>query len=139
MGHGYEHSEYLLPYAPFVAQQLRSMPQVEEAFAELGLTTTIQRSLKSNIPDLQLILPKDRIDFPHDEGKRVAELTRAFGDARAEQINLLLKMAAAQHEQTDAFFKERPELPPKTLIESWALKKQIRRHPNLQSQLALQG
>jgi 2-polyprenyl-6-methoxyphenol hydroxylase-like FAD-dependent oxidoreductase len=76
MGHGYEHGDYILPYAPFLAQQLRTMPQVEEAFAELGLTTTIQRSLKSNVPDLQLILPKDRIDFPHDEGRRLTELTR---------------------------------------------------------------
>jgi phytoene dehydrogenase-like protein len=139
MGHGYEHGEFVLPYAPFVAQQLRTMPQVEEAFSELGLTTTIQRSLKSNVPDLQLILPKDRIDFPHDESRRASELARAFGEARAEQINALFKLAATQHEQTDAFFKERPDLPPNSFVESWALKKQIRRHPNLDARLPLAG
>jgi phytoene dehydrogenase-like protein len=139
MGHGYEHGDYLLPYAPFLAQQLRTMPQVEEAFAELGLTTTIQRSLKSNVPDLQLILPKDRIDFPHDEGKRVAELTRAFGATRAQEINALFNAASVQHEQTDAFFKDGPELPPKSFVEIWSLKKNIKKFPQLEASFALQG
>jgi len=138
MGHGYEHGDYLLPYAPFVAQQLRTMPLVEEAFAELGLTTTIQRSLKSNIPDLQLILPKDRIDFPHDEGRRLAELTRAFGAARAESLNALFKSATVQHEQTDAFFKDRPDLPPNSFVEGWGLKKVLRRYPQLDASFSIQ-
>ncbi len=139
MGHGYEHGDWVLPYAPFVAQQLRTMPQVEEAFAELGLTTTIQRSLKSNVPDLQLIFPKDRIDFPHDDGKRVAELTRVFGAAKAEELNALFKKASTQHEQTDAFFKERPDLPPKSFVEAWTLKKEIRKNPQLEAPFVLQG
>jgi len=132
MGYGYEHGSFLLPYAPFVAPQLRTMPQVEEAFAELGLTTTIQRSLKSHVPDLQLILPKARIDLLHDEGKRLAELQRVFGN-RGEQLNAELKNAAARHEQSDPFFKERPELPPNGVLEAWALKKQIRKYPALEA------
>ena len=138
MGHGYEHSDYLLPYSPFVAQQLRTMPQVEEAFAELGLTTTIQRSLKSNVPDLQLILPDHRIDFPHDDVRRMAELVRAFGAERAEQLNVAFKKASAQHERTDAFFKNGHRLPPRSFIESWALRKDMRKHPELVAPFALQ-
>jgi phytoene dehydrogenase-like protein len=139
MGHGYEHDEWVLPYAPFVAQPLRTMPQVEEAFAELGLTTTIQRSLKSNVPDLQVILPKDRIDFPHDDGKKMAELTRALGAARAEELTSVFKKASAQHELTDAFFKQHPDLPPNSFVEAWGLKKEIRKHPGLEAPFALQG
>jgi len=138
MGYGYEHGNFLLPYAPFVAPQLRTMPQAEEAFAELGLTTTVQRSLKSHVPDLQLILPQGRVDLPHDEAKRLAELKRVFGD-RSEQLNALIKNAAAQHERSDPFFKERPELPPSGVLESWALKKQIRKHPALETPFVLSG
>src|SRR6266849_5285016 len=138
MGYGYEHGNFLLPYAPFVAPQLRAMPQVEEAFAELGLTTTIQRSLKSHVPDLQLILPKARVDLPHDETKRLAELQRVFGN-RGEQLHAELKNAAAQHEQSDPFFKERPELPPNGVLEAWALKKQIRKYPGLEAAFVLGG
>ncbi len=138
MGYGYEHGNFILPYAPFVAPQLRTMPQVEEAFSELGLTTSVQRSLKNHVPDLQLILPKARIDLPHDEAKRLAELQRVFGN-RGEQLNSLLKNAAEQHEQSDPFFKERPELPPDGVLQAWALKKQIRKHSALEAPFVLTG
>jgi hypothetical protein len=139
MGYGYEHGDFLLPYAPFVAPQLRTMPQVEEAFSELGLTTSIQRSLKSHEPDLQLIFPKDRVDLPHNESHRLAELTRAFGGERAQELNSILKLAAAQHEQSDAFFKERPDLPPKGVVEAWAIRKQLKRHASALAPFTLQG
>src|SRR5262249_12628581 len=95
-----------------------------------------QRSLKTHVPDLQLILPKARIDLPHDESKRLAELQRVFGN-QGEQLNAQIKSAAAQHEQSDAFFKERPELPPNGVLEAWALKKQIRKYPALEAPLLL--
>jgi len=138
LGPGYEYEGYLLPYAPFVAPQLRTMPQVEEAFAELGLSTTVQRSLKPNVPDLQLVLPGHRLDLPHAESRRLQELTREFGDAGA-QVNSLLSLASVQHEQSDSFLKQAPELPPDGWLQSWRLKKMVERHPELTMPLALTG
>ena len=61
MGHGYEHGDFILPYTPFVAPPLRMMPVVDEALAELGLNTTVQRSLRPHVPDLQLVLSDHRM------------------------------------------------------------------------------
>src|SRR5215831_2965784 len=138
LGPGYEHDGFLLPYAPFVAPQLRTMPLAEEAFAELGLNTTVQRSLKPNVPDLQLVLPGHRLDLPHAESRRLQELSREFGKAGA-QVNSLLSLASAQHEQSDAFLKQAPELPPDGWLQAWRLKKMVERHPELSMPLALTG
>ncbi len=138
MGHGYEHSGYLLPYAPFVAPPLKAMPAFDEVLVELGLNTTVQRSLKPHAPDLQLILPRHRLDLHHDEQKRLAELARELGEA-SQRVNEAIKAAAAQHEQSDAFFKEQPELPPSGLLESFSLKRQIARHSGLGAPSAISG
>src|SRR5215510_2883558 len=138
MGPGYEHAGFVLPYAPFIAPPLRAMPKVEEAFAELGLNTTVQRSLRPHTPDLQLVLPRHRLDLHVDEARRQSELTREFGNAGVE-INTLLKLTAAQHEKTDAFFKDLPELPPDGMMTSWQLKKQIHKHPEVEAAPALVG
>ncbi|MFZ5471607.1 MAG: NAD(P)-binding protein [Myxococcota bacterium] len=138
MGHGYEHEGYLLPYAPFIAPPLKAMPALEEALVELGLNTTVQRTLRPNSPDLQLLLPQHRLDLHHDETKRTAELKREFG-AAGKPINDKLEAAAAQHEASDAFFKEGPPLPPLGFFQAFALKRQIGRHPGLFSPPGLEG
>jgi phytoene dehydrogenase-like protein len=130
MGHGYEHGGYLLPYAPFVAPALKAMPAFDEVLGELGLATMVQRALKAHSPDLQLVLPRARVDLHHDEPRRLAELSREFGAASAK-VNAAYKAAASQHEQSDAFFKEHPNLPPDGFFQSWALKRLIGRHPGL--------
>src|SRR5229473_5466331 len=138
LGAGYEHEGYLLPYAPFVAPQLKAMPLVEEAFAELGLSTMIQRSLRPHLPDLQLVLPDHRLDLPHAESRRLEELSREFGES-APRVNKLLSLAAAQHEQSDAFLKQARYLPPDGMFQSWHLRKQVEHHPEIQAPFALVG
>ncbi|MBI3182120.1 MAG: NAD(P)-binding protein [Myxococcales bacterium] len=130
LGHGYEHGGYLLPYAPLVAPPLKAMPAFDEALVELGLNTAVQRALRPHAPDLQLVLPSHRLDLHHDEAPRLAELTREFGEG-AGRIAAALKAAASQHEQSDPFFREHPNLPPDGFFESLALKRQIGRHPAL--------
>src|SRR6478735_1917916 len=110
MGHGYEHDGYLLPYAPFLAPALKAMPEVEDAFNELGITTTLQRSFKAHSPALQLVLPQHRIDLHADEPKRLRELRREVPDA-ADAVDSGLRASAQQHERSDAFFKLLPNLP----------------------------
>ncbi|CAM3675358.1 desaturase [Corallococcus sp. ZKHCc1 1396] len=132
MGPGYEHDGFLLPYAPFVAPPLKAMPAVEEALAELGISTAIGRALRPHTPELQLVLPRNRVDLTTDAARRRAELTREFGEA-GEGIQGALSGSAAQHEATDAFFKTGPQLPPDGFFEGWKLKGLIKEHPGLEA------
>ncbi|MFL5348177.1 MAG: NAD(P)-binding protein [Hyalangium sp.] len=131
-GTGYEHGGYVLPYAPSIAPSLKAMPSVEEAFTELGLTTAIQRALRPHLPELQLILPRHRVDLHTDPARRRNELTREFGET-AEGLLSALTATASQHEASDAFFKEQPALPPDGFFEAWGLKKKIGQHPGLET------
>ncbi|NVJ28804.1 NAD(P)/FAD-dependent oxidoreductase, partial [Myxococcus sp. AM011] len=125
MGPGYEHGGYVLPYAPFVAPPLKAMPAVEEALTELGLTTTVQRALRPHSPELQLVLPRNRMDLHSDAARRKAEVTRELGE-EGEALLGALAGTTAQHETSDAFFKAHPALPPDGFFEGWGLKKLIK-------------
>jgi len=138
MGPGYEHGGYVLPYAPFVAPPLKTMPTVEEALTELGLAGTVQRSLRPHAPELQLLLPRNRLDIHADTARRKAEALRELG-AEGEALLGALAGAAAQHETTDAFFKAAPPLPPDGFFEGWNLKKVIKAHPGLEATPRLSG
>ncbi len=130
LGPGYEHGGYLLPYAPFVAPSLKALPSFDEVLTELGLNTVAQRMQKPSAPDLQLVLPRSRIDLTAEEPRRLAELGRELGEAGA-QVNSAYKLLAGAHEGTDAFFLEHPNLPPDGFFQSYGLKRQIGRHPGL--------
>ncbi|XXF75785.1 desaturase [Myxococcaceae bacterium GXIMD 01537] len=138
MGPGYEHGGYVLPYAPAIVPALKAMPAVEEALTELGLTSTIQRGLQPHAPALQLVLPRHRVDLHAEDPRRRAELTREFGE-RADGLLSTLGATSTQHEATDAFFKEQPDLPPDGFFSKWGLNKRIRQHPGLQLDSKLAG
>ena len=135
MGHGYAHDGWLLPYAPFVAPSLKFMPQAEEALSELGLNTAVQRALKPH-PSLQLVMAENRVDLAVDGTKRLAELTREFGDeGRAQDAQL--QHASQEHEATDGFFKGPHPLPPDGFFERWRLRKEARGFPALAAEASL--
>lgn len=138
MGPGYEHGGYVLPYAPFVAPPLKTMPTVEEALTELGLTATVQRALRPHVPELQLLLPKSRLDLHADTARRKAEAARELGE-EGEVLLGALAGAAVQHEGSDAFLKAAPPLPPDGFFEGWNLKKLIKAHPGLEATPRLAG
>ncbi len=137
-GPGYEHDGFVLPYAPFVAPALKTMPSVEEAFTELGLTTTFQRNQQPHLPELQLVLPRHRVDLHTDTARRRAELTREFSE-QGERLLADIAATTTQHEPSDAFFKEGPPLPPDGFMEGWNLKKRMRQHPGLETEPKLTG
>ena len=137
-GPGYEHDGFVLPYAPFVAPALKTMPAVEEAFSELTLTAQLQRNQQPHVPDLQLVMPRHRVDLHTDAARRRAEFLREF-DADGERILGDITATALQHEPSDAFFKEGPPLPPDGILESWNLKKRVGQHPGLQTEPRLAG
>jgi phytoene dehydrogenase-like protein len=131
-GTGYEHGGFVLPYAPSISPALKTMPAVEEAFTELGLTTNVQRAMRPHVPEMQLILPRHRVDLHTDPQRRRAELAREFGET-AEGLLSALTATASQHEASDAFFKEQPALPPDGFFDAWGLKKKIGQHPGLET------
>ena len=137
-GPGYEHNGFLLPYAPFLAPSLKTMPAVEEALSEVGLTTLLQRQQQPHEPELQLVMPQHRMDLYGDAARRGAEFTREFG-AEGERVLADLTATLRQHESSDAFFKEGPPLPPDGLLESWNLKRRRSQHPGLDTEPRLGG
>ena len=137
-GPGYEHDGYLLPYAPFLTPALKTMPAVEEAFAEVSLTTALQRAQQPHVPELQLVMPRHRVDLHADTARRSAEFLREFG-GEGERVLADLAATMRQHEPTDAFLKEGPPLPPDGLFESWNLKKRVRQHGGLEMEPRLAG
>ncbi len=138
MGPGYEHEGFVMPFAPFLAPPLKAMPAFDEVLTELGLSTVVQRALKPNAPEMQLVLPRHRVDLHHDEARRMVDLRREFGED-SERFNAAYKRASSQHEQSAAFFKEQPDLPPEGFLESFKLKRLISRHPGLAEVSAIGG
>jgi hypothetical protein len=136
LGPGYEHGDFLLPYAPFLTPPLRMMPAAEEAFIELGLNTTVQRALKPHLPDLQLIFKDRRLDVVGEERRRLAEFSREFGDI-GPKVEAAFKSALTQHEASDRFFKVVPDIPPDGMMEGWGVKKLIRNHAELETKPAI--
>jgi phytoene dehydrogenase-like protein len=138
LGPGYEHDGWVLPHGPFVAPSLKAMPLVEEALSELGLNTAVQRAMRPHEPELQLIFPRHRLDLPGDKGKRLSELQREFGDEGARTGDALERLSA-QHESSDRFLKEVPDLPPSGLFGPWKLRRELQRRPELMEASALEG
>ena len=90
IGAGYEHDGFLLPFAPFVSPPLKAVPEAEEAYTDLGITTQLSRSLRPHSPELQLVLPDHRIDLQHEPARRLAELTREFNGS-GESVNAAIQ------------------------------------------------
>jgi phytoene dehydrogenase-like protein len=137
-GAGYPKDDFLLPFAPFVAPPLKAMPGAEAAFTELGLTTQLQRTVGMQQPDLQLILPRHRIDLSREEPRRLAALQREMGETGAEVSRAIGALAAA-HEATDAFFHAGQTLPPQGMMERFKLRGRIKEVPALEAPSPLGG
>ncbi|HZY03350.1 MAG TPA: NAD(P)-binding protein, partial [Anaeromyxobacteraceae bacterium] len=66
LGGSYEDGGWLLPYAPAVVPSLKAFPAASAALFEVGLTPDLDRQLEPCRPDLQLVLPRHRLDLPRE-------------------------------------------------------------------------
>ena len=66
LGGHYEDHGWLLPHAPALLPSPRNLPASEAVLSELGLTPDLGRQLEACIPDLQLLLPRHRLDLSRD-------------------------------------------------------------------------
>jgi phytoene dehydrogenase-like protein len=125
LGTSYEDGGYLLPYAPAVLPSPRFLPAAEAALGELGLTTDLVRQLEPSSPDLQLLLPRHRVDIGHDGARRLQELRREWpGDA--DRLQGGFEALARLFEASTPFMKSIPPLPPGGFTERRAVSKALK-------------
>src|SRR5512133_55378 len=77
-GFHYAGQRYVLPFGPAVVPSIRQLPAAEMILSELGLATDFARALQPTAPDLQLLLPKHRVDLSRDVGILRTELRREW-------------------------------------------------------------
>lgn len=122
LGASYEDGGWLLPYAPAVLPSPRAFPAAEAVLSELGLTSDLTRAFEPSHPDLQLMLPRHRLDLHRDPAARSAELKREWS-ADAERLEAGLARLQGLFDAGIPFFKAMPPLPPRGLLDRWRLEK----------------
>jgi len=120
LGPTYEDQGWLLPHAPLLMPSPRLLPAAEAALQELGLLTDVQRALEPSSPDLQLLLPRARLDLSRDPARRAAELGREW-PADAARIEAALADLQRRFDAASPFLRALPPLPATGLLDRWRL------------------
>jgi hypothetical protein len=101
------------------------MPAAEQALTELGLTTDVSRALEASDPDLQLLLPRHRVDVSRDPAVLRAELRREW-PADAEALEAAFGLLAAHFDVSNFFLRAAPPLPPEGIGERLAVRRALK-------------
>jgi phytoene dehydrogenase-like protein len=125
LGGSYQDGGYLLPYAPAVLPSPRLLPAADAALGELGLTTDLVRQLEPSAPDLQILLPRHRVDIGHDAPRRLVELRREW-PRDADRLQLGFEALAKLFDASGPFMRSMPPLPPSGFGERRAVSKAIK-------------
>jgi hypothetical protein len=125
LGPGYTDGGYALPWGPVAVPSPRHMPAAEQALAELGLATDVARALEPSNPDLQLLLPRHRVDVSRDPAVLRAELRREW-PADADELEAAFAALAAHYDVSGFFLRAAPPLPPEGLGEKLAVRRALK-------------
>jgi len=125
LGPGYADQGYALPWGPVVVPSPRHMPAAESVLGELGLSTDVARALEPSDPDLQLLLPRHRVDVSHDPAALRAELRREWPD-HADPLEAALDVLLSYHDVAGFFLKAGPPLPPDGLGDKLAVRRALK-------------
>jgi phytoene dehydrogenase-like protein len=125
LGGSYEDGGYVLPYAPAIFPSPRLLPAADAALGELGLTTDLVRQLEPSAPDLQILLPRHRVDLGHDAPRRLVELKREW-PREADRLQVGFEALARLFDASAPFMRSMPPLPPSGFGERRAVSKAIR-------------
>lgn len=125
LGPSYSDHGYVLPWGPAAVPSPRFMPAAEAALAELGLATDVARALEPSDPDLQLLLPKHRVDLTHDLPVLRPELRREW-PREAEALEAGFEQLGQLFEFAGFFLKAAPPLPPDGFGERRAVRKAVK-------------
>jgi hypothetical protein len=122
LGPSYAEGGYLLPFGPAFIPSPRQLPAAEAVLAELGLSTDVGRVLEPSDPDLQLLLPKHRVDLSRDPALLRSELRREW-PRDVEALEAAFAGLGTLFDFGGFFMKAAPPLPPGGLAEKWVVRK----------------
>ena len=131
-GMSYSHQGFVWPTRALPVPSPRTVPPLEDAFTELGLTTQVSRALRPLVPALQLLLPRHRLDLPLEDARRLAECRREFGKDGARVAEVVKQLASA-HGETDGFLRTPEALPPFGLWARWRVRRAVKAWPALKA------
>jgi phytoene dehydrogenase-like protein len=124
-GPGYLEGGYLLPWGPVLLPDPQQLPSADVVLVELGLATDLGRALEPGQPDLQVLLPRHRVDVTGDPGPLARELRREW-PAEADRLLSAFSELFALFERAGLFLRAAPSLPPSGLGERFALRRALR-------------
>jgi phytoene dehydrogenase-like protein len=129
LGGQYADGGWVLPYAPSLVPSPRLFPAAEAVLGELGLAADLARQLEPCVPDLQVLLPRARLDLARDPAARRAELEREW-PGEGERLEAALEAALRLFDGERPFLEARPPLPPAGLRQRWRLSRARRLSPS---------
>jgi phytoene dehydrogenase-like protein len=124
-GFHYTDHGYVLPHGPAVVPSPRHLPTAEAVLAELGLGTDLGRALAPSDPDLQLLLPRHRVDISREPAVLRAELKREW-PKEADALEGGFGELSTLFDFAGFFLRAAPPLPPDGLMEKLAVRKALR-------------
>lgn len=124
-GFSYLDHGYILPFGPAVVPSPRQLPSAEAVLAELGLATDVSRALAPSDPDLQLLLPRHRVDVSRDPATLRVELRREW-PRDAESLEAAFGVLFTLFDFAGFFLRAGPPLPPEGFVERRAVRKAIK-------------
>jgi phytoene dehydrogenase-like protein len=124
-GFHYVDHGYVLPFGPAVLPSPRHLPSAEAVLAELGLTTDVSRALAASDPDLQLLLPRHRVDLSREPGVLRIELRREW-PREAEALEAAFGTLGTLFDFAGFFLRASPPLPPDGFVERHAVRKALK-------------
>ena len=123
-GPGYVEGGYLLPWGPALVPAPQHLPSAEAVLVELGLATDLGRALEPCDPDIQVLLPRHRVDVTGDPALLARELRREW-PADADRLGAAFAELSALFDRSGHFLRSAPPLPPSGLAERFALRKAL--------------
>jgi phytoene dehydrogenase-like protein len=122
--HYVEHG-YVLPFGPAVVPSPRHLPSAEAVLSELGLATDFSRALAPSEPDLQLLLPRHRVDLSREPAVLRTELRREWPH-EAEALETSFGTLGTLFDFAGFFLRAAPPLPPDGFGERRAVSKAVK-------------
>jgi phytoene dehydrogenase-like protein len=124
-GFHYVDHGYVLPFGPAVVPSPRHLPSAEAVLTELGLASDVGRALAPSEPDLQLLLPRHRVDLPREAAQLRGELRREW-PKELEPLEAGFATLSALFDFAGFFLRAAPPLPPEGLMERLAVRKALK-------------
>ncbi len=124
-GFHYVDHGYVLPFGPAVLPSPRHLPAAEAVLAELGLATDVSRALAPTEPDLQLLLPRHRVDLSREPAVLRTELRREW-PREADALEAGFAGLATLFDFAGFFLRSAPPLPPDGFGERRAVRKALK-------------